>query len=359
MNLDKLNELLLNPEQRHVEPRVGQIGHNLMGIDRKSIDQEARTIDFVCSTPDVDRYGEIVLPQAFAASLKQFMMNPVFPFGHHYEASGDQLPTVGHWKDMRVDGNALIGKAHFKQRGLGEECWLDYIEGHLTSVSVAWLTKAWEMQEREIGGVTKRVRVFTEVELIEVSAVLIPANPQARLRAASAFAAQPHGVALGRRIRARREELDLTLEEVAESLPIDASTLGQIELGEIIRPPDEVLQAIADALDMSFPELQRLADADQDSGNGGDDHKQFDDALERRIASILERQLDASSGGRLCSMIQDIAATLHGHAGYQASGYFGDVPDDEEPPASPSAKDTGDPELKTMLRDALGNADAA
>lgn len=281
MNLDKLNELLLNPEQRHVEPRVGQIGHNLMGIDRKSIDQENRTIDFVCSTPDVDRYGEIVLPSAFAKSLKQFMLNPVFPFGHHYEASGNQLPTVGHWKDMRVSDNALIGKAYFKPRGLGEECFQDYIEGNLTSVSVAWLTRSWRMEEREIEGVSKRVRVFDEVDLIEVSAVLIPANPQARLRAASAFA--------------------------------------------------------------------------QEANN-----EPSDDALERRIASILEKQLDASPGGRLCSLIQDIAATLHGHAGYPASRYFGDdLDDDDETPAPSARKQSGDPELKTMLRDAMGQPDAA
>jgi hypothetical protein len=44
------------------------------------------------------------------------------------------------------------------------------------------------MQEFELAkGVRKKIRVFTEVELIEVSAVAIPANRESLVRAASAF----------------------------------------------------------------------------------------------------------------------------------------------------------------------------
>lgn len=184
-DLSNLDAMLLDPSQRHLEPRAGMIGHCRMFSQAKSIDRDNRTIDFVCSTGTVDRYGEIVEPEAFRDSLPDFMRNPAMPFGHFYDAVQGQTPTVGHWKDMRVESAALVGKAWFKPRGMGEECWQDYLEGNLTSVSVAFLTREWAMRDIGSGAESRRVRVFTKVDLIECSPVLIPANPQARLRAAS------------------------------------------------------------------------------------------------------------------------------------------------------------------------------
>jgi len=73
------------------------------------------------------------------------------------------------------------------------------------------------------------------------------------------------GIGLGNRIRAAREAKDMSAAEVATKLPISASTLSQIERGEIVRPPDTVLAAIASALGMSG--LTGLADRDKESGN--------------------------------------------------------------------------------------------
>lgn len=270
----KIDQLFLDPQQRHVEPREGQIGHCRMFAQAKSINESERTIDFVCSTAAVDRYGEIVLPSAFAKSLPTFLKNPAFPYGHSYEPANGLTPTVGHWRRMEATADALVGTAWFKPRGLGDECWQDYLEGNLTSVSVAWLTRAWEMRELEIEGATRRVRVFTEVDLVEVSAVLIPANPQARLRAASSPGSQ----------------------------------------------------------------------------NPAIDQRELEALIER----TLDRLLDAGPGGRLCSLVMDVAAAMHGR-GSRSAEYFGDIPADDDPPAR-SAADQGDDELKQALRDALGAA---
>lgn len=63
---------------------------------------------------------------------------------------------------------------------------------------------------------------------------------------------------LGDWLRNRREEMGLSLDDVARQLPITGSTLGQIERGEIFRPPDDVLEALADALDTSMTQLLGL-----------------------------------------------------------------------------------------------------
>lgn len=68
--------------------------------------------------------------------------------------------------------------------------------------------------------------------------------------------------ALGDRIKSAREAKDWSLEDLASAMTgsgeRDASTLGQIERGEIERPPDDVLESIASALDIGADELKRL-----------------------------------------------------------------------------------------------------
>lgn len=213
--IERLGELLLDPSQRHVEPREGQIGHCRMFSQAKSIDEANRTIDFVCSDKTLDRYGEIVEPSAFRGSLDAFMKNPVFPYSHTYEAIGGQPPTLGHWRSVRVTDSALLGTAWFKDRGLGAEVFRDYIEGNLSAVSVGFITRAYEMRQVKIDGREQLVRVFTDVDLLEISAVVIPANPSARIRAAT-YAAGAGG---GTGFLERLESLMLRLESKLSTGP--------------------------------------------------------------------------------------------------------------------------------------------
>lgn len=55
---------------------------------------------------------------------------------------------------------------------------------------------------------------------------------------------------IGSRMKRRREELDLTLDEVANSVGVAKSTILRYENGEISRPKIPVLHSIANALDV-------------------------------------------------------------------------------------------------------------
>lgn len=70
------------------------------------------------------------------------------------------------------------------------------------------------------------------------------------------------GDKLGRRVRMKREELGWDLPRAARGFSRSASTLGQIERGEIVRPPDDVLRSLARVLSLRFGELQDLANED-------------------------------------------------------------------------------------------------
>jgi hypothetical protein len=69
----------------------------------------------------------------------------------------------------------------FAQTDLSEQYWQLYSTGFMRAVSIGFLPKAW----RDVLEDGKRIREFTEVELLEISAVAVPANPDALVRGKS------------------------------------------------------------------------------------------------------------------------------------------------------------------------------
>ncbi|MEO0586043.1 MAG: HK97 family phage prohead protease, partial [Planctomycetota bacterium] len=152
-----------------------QIANGVKGIDR-----DARSVDAVMSTPALDRYGERVDPAAFGKRMEAFLAAPRLLFNHDHDR------PIGRWENVRATSGGLTGTAIFDTSPEGELRFNQILEGSLNSFSVAWLTHAWEMRdEQDDDGTTRRVRVFTDVELLECSLVTIPANPEALIRAAS------------------------------------------------------------------------------------------------------------------------------------------------------------------------------
>lgn len=186
---DDLTNLLLDATKREAEPRKGAIGSSIARV--KAVDQDARTVTAIVSTPNADRYEEIVEPKAFAEWLDVFMANPVFVAGHTYVGWAGEPTVIGHWQSVQITSEGLVATARFAQTKLADEYWQLYRDGHMKAFSVGWITHEWEMREFEVApGINKKIRVFTEVELIEISAVAIPANRESLVRAASATRAK-------------------------------------------------------------------------------------------------------------------------------------------------------------------------
>lgn len=196
----------LDPRTREVEPSKGDLG--AVGMAVKAINEQERSIEFVCSTGNVDRYEEIIDPSAFKELLPVFETNPVFLAGHQHSSFTGEPTVIGHWRDLKITSDGLVGKAHFANTPLAETYWQLYIENHMRAVSVGFITHEWEM--REIN--KNKIRVFTKVELIEISAVAVPANREALARAASF-------VARGSEIPGQLEQTEVAgWEEVKEQL---------------------------------------------------------------------------------------------------------------------------------------------
>lgn len=138
----------------------------------KTVDVEKRQIRVLASSPDLDRDNERVLPQAFKNRLSIYQANPVILAAHQHRIDDGSPPVVGKAASIWIDNTGLWCIIEFAKTPLAEEYWLLYSGGFMRAVSIGFAPLAWN-DTNENG---KGVRVFTEVELFEISLVAVPAN---------------------------------------------------------------------------------------------------------------------------------------------------------------------------------------
>lgn len=132
----------------------------------------------IASTATVDRDGEIIMPSAFAKSLDTYRKNPVI-LASHVHRSTDGTPTIiGSANSIEVKDDVLEFSMTFANTPLAKEWQSLYDDGHAKAFSVGFIPKDGEM--RTVEG--KSVWTYTEVELMEISAVGVPSNPDALAR---------------------------------------------------------------------------------------------------------------------------------------------------------------------------------
>lgn len=154
----------------------------------------AATLDFVASTATLDRYHEVIEPAGWR--LDTYRRNPVFQNAHNY---GDILFTLGKAVSTEVrtlsGGPALCQRIEFatEVNPVARIAYGLYRGGFLNAVSVGFIPLRWEDPPSPCGfgaagggneakgteGRGKPRRRYLEQELLEVSAVAIPANPDA------------------------------------------------------------------------------------------------------------------------------------------------------------------------------------
>lgn len=125
------------------------------------------------STLDVDRDGEVILPKAFQASIEQYMRNPVIFAAHLRVGSGGEPTVIGKAVTLTVDDYGLRFVGEFADTDLALQ-WKKLIQGgFVTGISHRFMPSAWEDKRNADGTVT---RVYTEVELLEISVEPLHSN---------------------------------------------------------------------------------------------------------------------------------------------------------------------------------------
>ncbi|MGH7971593.1 MAG: HK97 family phage prohead protease, partial [Limisphaerales bacterium] len=144
--------------------------------DPASQPESGPIIDFVASSEALDRYDEVIVPAGWR--LDNYRRNPVFQNAHQY---GDVLFTLG--RALLTEVREVAGRMALFQRiefavevnPVARIAYGLYKGKFLNAVSVGFIPVRWENGGAEAG----YRRKYLEQELLEVSAVGIPANPEA------------------------------------------------------------------------------------------------------------------------------------------------------------------------------------
>ena len=136
----------------------------------KAVD-DSRTLEFVISSGGVDRVGDTIAPDGW--KLDAYRKNPVVLWAH----DGATLP-VARATAVWTENKTLRARAEFTSpelNALGDKVYRMYRDGFLNAVSVGFmpLKYAWVDTPERFG------LDFIEQELLEFSAVSVPANAEA------------------------------------------------------------------------------------------------------------------------------------------------------------------------------------
>jgi HK97 family phage prohead protease len=148
-----------------------------LGLDAvtRMVSAESRSMEFIASTDSVDRYGDVIEQDGW--NLGNFQKNPVFLWGHDSSA-----PPIGKVSNISVLSNRLIATVQFATADvypLADTIFKMYQKGFLNAVSVGFLPIDYEIDMPDEDSASPVGVRFTQVELLEISAVTVPANPEA------------------------------------------------------------------------------------------------------------------------------------------------------------------------------------
>ena len=137
--------------------------------------EQGEPMAFVISTDEVDRHGDVIAADGW--NLDSYRKNPVFLWAHDYAR-----PVIGKAVDIWKEPHRLMAKIQFAPTDFAQEVAALYETGYQRGVSVGFKPLKYEERRHEKTGAFLGIR-FLEQELLEASAVPVPANRNALRRA--------------------------------------------------------------------------------------------------------------------------------------------------------------------------------
>ena len=149
-------------------------------VEKGSFNDKEQSFVAWASRPVLDRQGEIIASNAW--DIENYLKGPILLWAHDYN-----LPPVGTSMWTKVQSKGLKFAPKFAPTAMGKELYELYRDGFLHSFSVGFDPKDYVDDEKKtveyIGWfgekLSKPVRTWTDVELLEISCVPVAACPDA------------------------------------------------------------------------------------------------------------------------------------------------------------------------------------
>lgn len=135
-------------------------------------DEEARTLEVVITTGAPDRQGDIL--ESAGLDFSAYLRNPVVLWAHDM-----QRPPVGRILRIAQHGDAVEAVVEFADTPFAREVYRLYCGDYLSAWSLGFIPRRWRRLPASEGG---GYHIY-EAEVVEVSAVAVPANAQALTKA--------------------------------------------------------------------------------------------------------------------------------------------------------------------------------
>ena len=143
-------------------------------VSTASVPNPDRPLTFVASDEAEDRLGDVV--RADGWELDTYRHNPVFLWAHDVTRT-----PIGRSSWVGVEGKRLLATVEFAPTDFAHEVETLYRQRFLRAVSVGFRAKAFSFRRDPVRGVEGIE--YSKQELLEISAVPVPANPRALARA--------------------------------------------------------------------------------------------------------------------------------------------------------------------------------
>tara|TARA_Y100000310_G_scaffold292081_1_gene320545 strand:- start:2298 stop:3041 length:744 start_codon:yes stop_codon:yes gene_type:complete len=163
-----------------VLPAIETRRDKLYRAEIKSVDEDKGTVTAVVSSEKKDRDGDIIRVAGW--DLKEFLEHPVLLSSHNYRSL---LNQIGEWTDIKVIGKRLVGTAQYMiGKGNAEADWgFELAKIGMAAYSVAFIPDMEKAEMIDGSDDWWPSWEFNGQQLLEVSAVTIPSNPDALQRA--------------------------------------------------------------------------------------------------------------------------------------------------------------------------------
>ncbi len=151
-------------------------------------DRKERTLKIIVTTSRIDRQGDCI--ETSGLDFSQYLNNPVVLWAHDL-----QRPPVGRVLEILREGHAVQALVQFADTAFAREVFSLYAGGFLNAWSIGFLPQRWQRLPEEQGGGYH----ILQAEVVEISAVPVPANPEALTKALEVTAGQKSAVRRGER----------------------------------------------------------------------------------------------------------------------------------------------------------------
>lgn len=202
-------------QDQKVEPPEGeQKLFQTVTFTTGTFDDEARTFTAIASTPIVDRGGDTIDQSGW--ELGNFVKNPVIPWAHDY-----YQPPVARATEIGINNKGYLQFTYqAPPEGVypfADTIWNLYRNQFMFAFSVGF-------KPLEQSGDWQSGYNFSKSELLEISAVVVPANPQAlTLAHKMGIIDVPHLKTMKDKIMATAKNIDDVLEKASKTTATDGS----------------------------------------------------------------------------------------------------------------------------------------